>query len=88
MATPRVLPLSTRADRTRDLARLPAAIDYGLHGLQTWGVSLEVWLAMSQAHEAVLAIISSWKPGMSFFEDLVALNRAAAGLHRLLGQHE
>lgn len=38
--------------------------------------------------EAVLAIIGSWEPGGSIFEDIVALNRATAGLHRLLGQYE
>jgi hypothetical protein len=38
------------------MAQLPAAIDYGLYGLQAWGVSLSVWLAMSRAYEALLAI--------------------------------
>ena len=33
--------------------------------------------------EAALAIIASWEPGGPIFEDIVALNRAAAGLHRL-----
>lgn len=36
--------------------------------------------------EAILAIIGSWQRTESIFEDIVALNRAAAGLHRLLGQ--
>ncbi|MFG2075538.1 hypothetical protein [Nonomuraea maritima] len=36
--------------------------------------------------EAILAIISSWERTDSIFEDIVALNRTAAGLHRLLGQ--
>ena len=36
------------------LAELPAAIDYGLLGLQVWAVSRSVWLAMSLAHRAVL----------------------------------
>ncbi|WP_269436575.1 hypothetical protein [Mycolicibacterium mengxianglii] len=40
-----------------------------------------------------MAIIGSWaldggSSGDAFFDDLVALNRAAAGLHRLLGPHE
>ncbi|WP_199253819.1 hypothetical protein [Mycolicibacterium mengxianglii] len=43
--------------------------------------------------EAIMAIIGSWaldggSSGDAFFDDLVALNRAAAGLHRLLGPHE
>ncbi|MFD2421732.1 NADPH-dependent F420 reductase [Amycolatopsis pigmentata] len=35
--------------------------------------------------EAILAIIRSWEPSDAIFEDIVALNRTAAGLHRLLG---
>jgi 8-hydroxy-5-deazaflavin:NADPH oxidoreductase len=38
--------------------------------------------------EAIMAIIGSWEPDESIFEDIVALNRAAAGLHRLLGRYE
>jgi len=38
------------------LSRLPDAIDYGLHGMQVWGVSLAVYLAMSRAYEALLAV--------------------------------
>lgn len=44
--------------------------------------------AATVRREAVLAIIGSWEPGGSMFEDIVALNRAAAGLHRLLGPYE
>ncbi|WP_437068171.1 hypothetical protein [Streptomyces sp. enrichment culture] len=36
--------------------------------------------------EAVLAVIGSWSPDDRTFEDIVALNRAAAGPHRLLGE--
>lgn len=35
---------------------LPEAIDYALYSMQTWGVSLSVWLAMSRAYEALIAI--------------------------------
>src|SRR5262249_15348832 len=35
------------------LAQLPAAIDYGLYGLQTWGVTHAVWLAMRRADQAL-----------------------------------
>ncbi|MEV4804299.1 NAD(P)-binding domain-containing protein [Nonomuraea sp. NPDC049421] len=38
--------------------------------------------------EAILAIINSWERNDSFFDDLVALNRATAGLHRLFGGQE
>lgn len=42
--------------------------------------------AVSVRREAVLAIIGSWEPdAASFFQDVLSLNRAAAGLHRLLG---
>lgn len=34
--------------------------------------------------DAVLSIIGSWEPSESFFGDIVALNRAAAGLHSLI----
>jgi len=36
--------------------------------------------------DAVLSIIASWGPSQSFFEDIVAVNRAAAGLHGLIDQ--
>jgi len=36
--------------------------------------------------DAVLSIIASWGPSQSFFEDIVALNRAAADLHSLIDQ--
>lgn len=36
--------------------------------------------------DAVLSIVGSWEPSQSFFDDIVALNRAAAGLHSLIGQ--
>jgi len=41
------------------LSELPAAIDYGLYALQSWGVSLSVWLAMSRAYEAILALLDA-----------------------------
>lgn len=44
------------------LAELPAALDYGFYGLQTWGVSLSVWLGMARAHRDVLAILEAAKP--------------------------
>jgi hypothetical protein len=44
------------------LSQLPAAVDYGLHALQAWGVSLSVWLAMSRAYEALLAIFDATMP--------------------------
>ena len=40
------------------LDQLPAAIEYGLLGLQTWGVSLAVWLAMSRAYQALDRILA------------------------------
>ncbi len=40
------------------LDQLPAAIDYALLGLQTWGVSLSVWLAMSRAYQALDRILA------------------------------
>jgi hypothetical protein len=39
------------------LDQLPTVVDYGLHAMQTWGVSLAVWIAMSRTYEAVLAIL-------------------------------
>lgn len=41
------------------MSQLPAAVDYGFYGLQTWGVTLSVWLAMSRAHQALLALVES-----------------------------
>jgi hypothetical protein len=47
------------------MSELPAAIDYGLLGLQTWGVSMSVWLAMSRAYQALAAIIGAVGDGYS-----------------------
>jgi hypothetical protein len=44
------------------LSQLPAAVDYGLHGLQAWGVSLSVWLAMTRAYEALLVVFGTAVP--------------------------
>jgi hypothetical protein len=41
------------------LAQLTAAIDYGLIGMQVWGLALAVWIAHSEAYEALLAILES-----------------------------
>jgi len=39
------------------LARLPAALDYGLLGLEAWCVAASAWFAVSRAYEALLAIL-------------------------------
>jgi hypothetical protein len=58
------------------LAELPVVVDYGLSGLQVWGLSHSLWLAMSRAFEAILGLL---EPEAS---------RAIEGgpLARLLGQ--
>ncbi|MEZ4363199.1 MAG: hypothetical protein R3B48_23695 [Kofleriaceae bacterium] len=40
------------------LAELPAAVDYGLIGLQVWGLTRSVWLQMSLAYKALRAILT------------------------------
>jgi hypothetical protein len=44
------------------LGELPAAIDYGLHAMQTWGVTLSVWLAMCRAYEQTLELVERARP--------------------------
>ncbi len=39
------------------LSELPAAIDYGLLGLQVWGLTSSTWLALARAYEALLATL-------------------------------
>lgn len=39
------------------MSELPAAIEYGLRGTQLWNLSFSVWLAMSRAYQALLAIL-------------------------------
>ena len=39
------------------LAELPIAVDYALLGLQVWGVSRSVWLAMSRAYRILRGVI-------------------------------
>ena len=41
------------------LDQLPAAVDYGLVGLQSWGLALAVWIAHSQAYEALLGVLET-----------------------------
>jgi hypothetical protein len=38
------------------MSELPAAIEYGLRGFQLWNLCFSVWLAMSRAYQALLAI--------------------------------
>jgi hypothetical protein len=40
------------------IGELPAAVDYGLLGLQVWGVGRSVWLAMSLAYKALRRVFS------------------------------
>jgi hypothetical protein len=44
------------------LGELPTAIDYGLYALQSWGVSLCVWLSMTQAYEQLLRVFETVEP--------------------------
>jgi hypothetical protein len=39
------------------LGELPTVIDYGLYGMQVWGMSHASWVVMSEAYEAVLSIL-------------------------------
>ena len=39
------------------LAELPAAVDYALLGLEVWGVSRTMWLAMSHAYRVLRGIV-------------------------------
>jgi hypothetical protein len=59
---PGIAGIELPAELRRTLAELPAAIDYGLYALQSWAVSLSVWLAMSHAYEAILAILAAAPP--------------------------
>jgi hypothetical protein len=52
-ADPRELP----AEVCELLAHLPAAIDYGLLGLQVWAVSRSVWLAMRDVLRGLLDLV-------------------------------
>jgi hypothetical protein len=57
---------------------LPAAIDYALYSMQSWAVSLSVWLAMSRAYEALIAIatIGARGPGGAAIQSLRARLRS------------
>jgi hypothetical protein len=39
------------------LAQLPEVVDYGLYGLQIWGLSHSTWLLMSQAYHGLLELL-------------------------------
>ena len=47
------------AEVTELMSELPAVIDYGLLGMQVWGVSLSAWLAMSRAYQTLLAVFET-----------------------------
>lgn len=59
---------------------LPAAIDYALYSMQTWGVSLSVWLAMSRAYEALIAIAATSAPDAGAAQSLRARLRSDWGM--------
>jgi hypothetical protein len=42
---------------TATLDELPRALEYGLHGMQTWPTSAVLALAISRCHEAIMAIV-------------------------------
>jgi len=44
------------------VSELPAAVDYGLYAMQTWGVTLSLWLAMCRAYERLVAILEPVPP--------------------------
>jgi hypothetical protein len=67
----RELPAEVRAL----LEQLPAAIDYGLLGLQVWCISAAAWFAVSRTYEALLAILDQAAPS-----DNAALGRLHARL--------
>jgi hypothetical protein len=54
--------LELPAEISAALAELPAAVDYGLYAMQSWGVSLSVFLGMSRAYEAILAVLEATVP--------------------------
>ncbi|VVJ18389.1 Uncharacterised protein [Amycolatopsis camponoti] len=58
--------------------------------VSAWNALVQTTLADHDAaivrRQAILAIIESWEPDASIFEDIVALNRAAPGTHRLFGR--
>jgi hypothetical protein len=43
----------------RLIAQLPAACDYGLYGMQVTALTASIWLVMSEATEALLAVLAS-----------------------------
>jgi hypothetical protein len=45
------------ADVRELLSELPAALDYGLYGIQAWALSHSVWVAMTRAHDAVRELL-------------------------------
>jgi hypothetical protein len=54
--------LALPAEVAELLSELPAAIEYGLHGIGVWGVSLPVWIAMSRAYQELLAMLEPARP--------------------------
>jgi len=56
---------------------LPAAVDYGLLGMQSWATSLSIWLEMSRTYEALLPIVEAAAPGHPAAERLLARLRAS-----------
>jgi hypothetical protein len=49
--------LELPAEVREALAEVPAALDYAFLGMQSWGLSLSVWLAMSRAVRALLEVL-------------------------------
>ena len=51
--------LALPAEVSALLSELPAAVDYGLFGMQSWGVSLSAWLAMSRAYQSISPVFEA-----------------------------
>ena len=60
------------------LDELPAAMDYAMYGLQSWALSLSVWLAMSRAYEPLLAFCAAATPTSDATEHAALLDQLRA----------
>jgi hypothetical protein len=58
------------------LAQLPEIVDYGLYGLQIWGLTHSTWLLMSQAYHGLLEVLERCPQRSEVGERLVAKLRA------------
>jgi hypothetical protein len=71
------------------LAELPAAVDYGLFGLQIWGITRSVWCLMSLVYKALRALFAgATGPAAARFSEMLEADWFKLDAARIAGDYD